>query len=685
MFQLNTQKNNKEVNPARGQDTGYLIPLRTSDGGNINALYPKVKAQGTLTIDTQPTDGDTFTLGTKTYTLQTTLTNADGNIKIGATLAETQANIVAGVNLTGSPSTQYASAMRINSDVIIGDFSSNDAIITAITAGTAGNTIPTTETFTAGSNVFDAGTLGTTRAGADVSYPNFSLFPQNLYHSNSTQWALNKENVDTTYNTYASYGFRSANPYWGASDFLKVVIGDYFGSKIKYLNSLTMTVAYQVNKLLSSGIGSSNNTEVFKIIEISTNKGMALYYDGSASKLYVVAYTVNDTTGELTCGTPVVVNNTACSSNDQCDMVKIDDDKVLIGYRQTTDSNYPHTAVATVSGTTVTVATGVQVDNTGACEQMRTIQLDTDKALIHTFQTAGAYELYAVSISTTTPSYGTAVDLGSVTGVILEENGTDKFQIAYTKSSANYVNAGTVSTLAITMGTELRVTNGNLANGAWRRHKLVKIEANKIAYFTDTSEENAYGREADSYFLTISGTDTTVVNTTNSGYRADEDVEAILVDTNKILISKNYAHNNIIECDTTNNRLFARTNQMGNSSRAGSYTNYGSANDFRDAGEGNVRFGKVGNWVIKIERQNDPLERLQYTSFPVSLSIDVYIDDEFVKTATYDTPMSEMPLHINAEVGTYGANIKLLNPKAVEAYVSLADGEGNVYSFITLE
>jgi len=40
-------------------------------------------------------------------------------------------------------------------------------VFTANVKGTAGNALATTETFTAGGNVFDAATLGTTTAGVD--------------------------------------------------------------------------------------------------------------------------------------------------------------------------------------------------------------------------------------------------------------------------------------------------------------------------------------------------------------------------------------------------------------------------------------------------------------------------------------------------------------------------------------
>jgi hypothetical protein len=46
-------------------------------------------------------------------------------------------------------------------------FATNDMVFTASNQGTAGNALATTETYTAGTNVFDAATLGTTTAGVD--------------------------------------------------------------------------------------------------------------------------------------------------------------------------------------------------------------------------------------------------------------------------------------------------------------------------------------------------------------------------------------------------------------------------------------------------------------------------------------------------------------------------------------
>lgn len=121
----------------------------------------------TLGTTTTGVSYDTFTVDSKVYTLQTVLTDVDGNIAIGGSEAQTKLNIVAALDLSGVAGTDYATSMTAHPTVNIAAFATDDAILTAKAYGTAGDSIATTETFEAGTNVFDAATLGTTTAGAD--------------------------------------------------------------------------------------------------------------------------------------------------------------------------------------------------------------------------------------------------------------------------------------------------------------------------------------------------------------------------------------------------------------------------------------------------------------------------------------------------------------------------------------
>lgn len=124
----------------------------------VNIAANAVKAFINLTVDIQPTSGDKMTIGTKVYTFVPVGTDtADGEISIGADLAEAQANIVAAINGTDGVNTPHP-------EVVIGAFALNVAIVTALIGGVAGNAIATTETFSAETNVFADDTLG---SGAD--------------------------------------------------------------------------------------------------------------------------------------------------------------------------------------------------------------------------------------------------------------------------------------------------------------------------------------------------------------------------------------------------------------------------------------------------------------------------------------------------------------------------------------
>lgn len=122
-----------------------------------------VKATDNLTIDTQPTSGDTMTIGTKEYIFVPAGTaNADGEISIGTSLATAQANIVAAINGTDEVNDPHPLAKA-------GAFAVNVSAITALVGGVTGNNIATTETFTAGSNIFSAVKLA---SGADCTAAN---------------------------------------------------------------------------------------------------------------------------------------------------------------------------------------------------------------------------------------------------------------------------------------------------------------------------------------------------------------------------------------------------------------------------------------------------------------------------------------------------------------------------------
>lgn len=107
----------------------------------------------TLTIDTQVVAGDTMTIEGKVYTFVPDGTaNADGEVDVGTDLASCKLAIVAAINGSDGHNVPHA-------EVSIAAFQTNDAVLTVLIGGTAGDATTSTETFTAGGNIFSGATF----------------------------------------------------------------------------------------------------------------------------------------------------------------------------------------------------------------------------------------------------------------------------------------------------------------------------------------------------------------------------------------------------------------------------------------------------------------------------------------------------------------------------------------------
>ena len=114
----------------------------------MSSLVTLTAASGVLTASGVFTDTQTVVVGGKTYTTQTTLTNVNGNVFKGADAAAGLQNLYDAINLTGTPGTQYAAAMTINSEVAATAVTATTLTVKAKTPGSVGNLIASTETQT---------------------------------------------------------------------------------------------------------------------------------------------------------------------------------------------------------------------------------------------------------------------------------------------------------------------------------------------------------------------------------------------------------------------------------------------------------------------------------------------------------------------------------------------------------
>lgn len=106
-------------------------------------------ATGELTFAGVGIADETITIGNKVYTLKAAPTTVANEVKIGASAAATAANLIAAINLTGVPGTDYGSLTTKHTQVSAAQGSTSAKVkVTALAAGDEGNAIATTETGT---------------------------------------------------------------------------------------------------------------------------------------------------------------------------------------------------------------------------------------------------------------------------------------------------------------------------------------------------------------------------------------------------------------------------------------------------------------------------------------------------------------------------------------------------------
>lgn len=150
--------------------SGYYFPNPTGKTCLVLILDTPSRSKGKLTLAVQPIAADTMTIGATVYTFRALVDfNVPGEVLLGADVAATRVNLVAA--LQGTDGVNSADPA-----VTVVAFNGTTLVITAIVPGAAGDSIATTETFTSGSNVFDAATLGTESAGGQDSAAEVKIF-----------------------------------------------------------------------------------------------------------------------------------------------------------------------------------------------------------------------------------------------------------------------------------------------------------------------------------------------------------------------------------------------------------------------------------------------------------------------------------------------------------------------------
>lgn len=178
------------VNLALTQETGLTwTPPVVLTQVAAAACAATAAATGTLTSDnTNVSDGDTVTIGSKTYTFKTALTPTEGQVLIGGSADASLLNLIRAINHTGTPDTDYKCAAANTQVSAAASVTSHAFVVTAITSGLAGNAIATTET--SGHLSWGAAAL----TGGTVDPAEFSFEPGSEY-TLTYQWQYSQDGL----------------------------------------------------------------------------------------------------------------------------------------------------------------------------------------------------------------------------------------------------------------------------------------------------------------------------------------------------------------------------------------------------------------------------------------------------------------------------------------------------------
>jgi len=200
----------------------------------------------------------------------------------------------------------------------------------------------------------------------------------------------------------------------------------------------------------------SANTEYTSVASIDNDKVVIGYRDnGNSSYGTAVVGTVSGTT--ISFGTPVVFES---AQSDFISVASIGNDKVVIGYEDYGNSQYGTAVVGTASGTTISFGTPV-VFESAASPSVSVASIDNDKVVIGYRDGGNSYYGTSVvgTVSGTTISFGTPVVFasgGNTTYISVASIGNDKVVIGYEDyGNSQYGTAvvGTASGTTISFGT----------------------------------------------------------------------------------------------------------------------------------------------------------------------------------------------------------------------------------------
>lgn len=283
----------------------------------------------------------------------------------------------------------------------------------------------------------------------------------------------------------------------------KTLVGDEYFAKYKRLIYASLYTGVKGRQTFSA----TNPNDIYKLIQLDSTRAVVLYgWSGSGTgRVYLYAQVLQRGANDvLTAGSAVQLadmSNTV--SKETVDGVLINTDKVFLVFNNTSAAQG---RVLTISGTTITAGTAVNIGNTATLFVTGGVsKVDTDKVII-TFDEGGTSYARVCTVSGTTITSGSAVSLGvRINPYVISNSITQAFYIS--KNGSDTV--GRVLDISGTTITANAEANVKVGGTCLRRHQYAKVSSTK--FLVITSDDVAT-------ICTISGTSFSVVaNTLSAG------------------------------------------------------------------------------------------------------------------------------------------------------------------------
>lgn len=683
---LFTDKKPQSVSP-KGQ---WLFPqVMMMEVGRLGQQrYPAVKARGTLTLALNPTNGETVLIGSKTYVFVDTLTGVDGQVKIGTTKEESIANLVAAVNLEGTPNTQYSTQTTLHASVYakVGSLT-NTLIAIAKVGGVAGNSIVLGESLAGAGNQWDAATLGTTVAGEDES--DADSFIQPHYYGGVNNNSGQQYNVREMYyhgggeedasddrmwqHRHAVMNFPMKEYKLSAGATRKIFLPNNLDRLVKRLdvfNVKSFIKRPEWQSTISSPFAENTSNTALQTIEMGDDRFALIYRQrGGTTGMYVIIGQMA-ATGVITWGTPVIIT-TLDQYDNNFDAVLINSNKILCTFGH--DANtYTHTATITVSGTVASVNTPVQVAATNFGWK-RLCKLDTDKALLAVY-TGTTISIYVVTVTGTVPSYGSVVNQANSTYPQIVQNGTDKAQLIFWDSSISRVRSSVITVTGTTPTIQAAITIGYDGNFGYRANNFIQVATDKFVYYHPWGNLHPYrGRDRARFMmLVVSGNSTSISHTlemrngvfdSNINYLKKLDannlmwwnkpqnrVAKIVLDlvNNQMTINDIPYFHNIWDHDTHQTNFMQKRYETNNIQRAADPA------------------VTTNGWVFVATDNNVGGGIVAWTDKP--FSFEVYLDDELIGTYNKTIPGAIEGIIVRIPLNRFEAALKIKNTDSTDLF-----------------